>query len=358
MQQPMSNYNLNNKYGLKFKGLNVIIIVLVSLFFLRNSMFAQDIHFSQLLSTPVLTNPANTGITNDQLRFATDYRNQWTSIGYPYNTFYTSLDKQITVRNQLFGIGIAFIHDRASVNSLSAEKTLLSLSYARFYKNHEFIIGIQPALVYKYFSNNGLTFGSQFDPAVERYNQNLPNYENHLNDYMNYFDLNIGILWRANIKSFLPVAGFSMSHIGRPLESFMDDSSGFRLPLKYTFHGQVTIPVNNKYDITPCYLFSYTPGAREFIAGGIGGYSPGNFFIPVKKIYVINLYRINPARNIDAIIIGGGFKFAQIDCGISYDFNVSSLSKVTNFRGAFEVSLIYTGGTGKKNAAVEPCLIY
>jgi type IX secretion system PorP/SprF family membrane protein len=349
-----------------FKGLNVIIIVLVSLFFLRISIHAQDIHFSQILSTPVFTNPASTGMSNDQLRFATDYRNQWASLGIPFNTFYTSLDKQLSIKNQLFGIGIAFIHDQASGYSLSAEKTLLSFSYSIYHNNHQFAIGIQPGLVYKYFSKNGLTFGSQFDPQYDPqtnpygqvFNPNYPSNENHLNDYMNYFDLNIGVLWRANIKGVLPLAGFSISHIIRPMETFMNDSSGYRLPLKYTFHGKLTIPIDQKYDITPCYLFNYTSGAREFIAGGIGGYNPGSFFIPVKKIYVTNLYRINPDRNIDAIIIGGGFQFLKFDLGISYDINVSSLSKATNFRGAFEISLIYTGGERKNANLVEPCFIY
>ena len=354
----MSNYNLNDKRVLQFKGLNVIIIVLVSLFFFRNSIIAQDVHFSQLLSTPVLTNPANTGISDEQLRFATDYRNQWASIGIPYNTFYASLDNKLSIRNQLFGIGIAFVHDQSSGYSLSAEKTLLSVSYSMFYKNNQFVIGIQPSLVYKYFSNSGLTFGSQYDPYGRVFNQNLPSYENHLNDYMHYLDLNVGILWRANIKSLIPIAGFSISHFTRPMESFMNDSSGNHLHREFTFHGQLTIPVNQKYDVTPCFLFSYIPGARELLAGGIGGYNPGNFFIPVKKIYVINLYRINPARNIDAIIIGGGFKFLKFDLGISYDINVSSLSRATNFRGAFEVSLIYTGGARKTGNVVEPCFIY
>ncbi len=62
----MSHYKSENTELLKFNDLNVIIIVLVSLFFLQNSILAQDVHFSQILSTPVLTNPANTA-DNDQI---------------------------------------------------------------------------------------------------------------------------------------------------------------------------------------------------------------------------------------------------------------------------------------------------
>jgi len=354
----MSIYNLYRIDTLKFKGLNVIIIVIVSLFFLRNSVHAQDIHFSQLLSTPVLTNPANSGMADGQVRIASDYRNQWASIGTPFNTFYTSFDKKLTISNQLFGIGLTVIHDQSSGTRLTAEGVYFSLAYTRFYKNHQFVIGIQPGFVYRNIDANGITFGSQFDLPNERFNSSLPNYENNLIGNMHYFDMNIGILWKANIENLLPVAGFTLSHINRPVESFMGDSSSNILPLKYTVHGQITIPISIKYDLTPCFLFGYTPGARELVVGGIGGYMPVNFLIPVKKIYVLNLYRINPARNIDAIIIGGGVKFSTIDVGISYDINVSSLSNATNFRGAFEISIIYIGGTQKLKSVVEPCFIY
>ena len=354
----MSIYNLNNKDISKFRGLNVIIIVIVSLFFFRNSIYAQDIHFSQILSTPVVTNPANTGIFDGQLRVTSDYRNQWANIGVPFNTFYTAIDKKLIISNQLFGIGGLVIHDQSSSSNLSADKMFLSLSYSRFYKNHQFVIGIQPGMVYKYFSANGITFGSQFDPANSRFDPNLPSQENNLVDNRYYFDVNIGILWRAHIRNALPEAGFSISHINRPIESFTSDNDAYRLPLKYTFHAQINLPINAKYDLTPCFLFSHTPGAREFVIGAIGGYSPDNFFIPVKKLYALNLYRLNPERNIDAIIIGGGVKFSKLDVGISYDINVSSLHQATNFNGAFEISLIYTGAGSRPKSAVEPCNIY
>ena len=116
----MSIYNLNNKVFSKFTGLNVIIIVIVSLFFLRNSIYAQDIHFSQLLSTPVITNPANTGMSGEDMRIAINYRNQWAKVGTPYETFSASLDRKLAMLNQSFGIGGVILHDQSSSFNLSA----------------------------------------------------------------------------------------------------------------------------------------------------------------------------------------------------------------------------------------------
>jgi hypothetical protein len=105
-------------------------------------------------------------------------------------------------------------------------------------------------------------------------------------------------------------------------------------------------------------MFGYTKGAREYLEGGIEGYYPENLFIPVKKIYIINMFRVNPFLNVDALIIGAGIRFFKFDIGITHDINVSSLHYATNFNGAFEISLIYTGGGNKPKNIVEPCFIY
>ena len=47
---------------------------------------AQDIHLSQFSNTPLLRNPALAGIFTGDTRFQAVYRNQWQSIGYPYQT--------------------------------------------------------------------------------------------------------------------------------------------------------------------------------------------------------------------------------------------------------------------------------
>jgi hypothetical protein len=104
-------------------------------------------------------------------------------------------------------------------------------------------------------------------------------------------------------------------------------------------------------------LYSYTPGTNEFMAGTIGGYSINSFNIPVKKIYALTMIRLNPMRDVDAVIFGGGAKFLKFNLGISYDFNISPLRTVTNFNGGFEISLIYTGSRRAQENPNIPCYI-
>jgi type IX secretion system PorP/SprF family membrane protein len=346
-----------NNVKLKITGLNVIIFVIAFSIFFKNNIVAQDVHFSQFLTTPIYLNPANTGTADEDTRFANNYRNQWSNIDVPFNTLYCSLDKKLSLFNQLFGIGGFIIHDQSSSYYLSTDKFVLSFSYSLFYKNNQFVIGIQPGLVNMYY-NKGITFGSQFDPSSGSFNGNLPSGENNLNNKIYYFDLNTGFLWKTHIRTVIPVVGFSIGNLNRPVESFSTGSLGTRLPFKYIFHGQATIPINTKYDIVPCSMFGYTQGAREFLGGAVEGYYPQNFFMPVKKIYIINMFRVNPFLNVDALIIGAGMRFLKLDIAITHDINVSWLHNATNYNGAFEISLIYAGDANKAKNIVEPCYIY
>jgi type IX secretion system PorP/SprF family membrane protein len=342
---------------LKFTGLNVIIFALVSQFILSNSIHAQDIHFSQFYTTTVLNNPANAGISDNDIRIATNYRNQWANISQPFNTYYFSVDKRQYISNQQFGFGISAVNDQSSGGLLQANKFYFSISYTKFINNNQFVFGIQPGLVFKSLGSQSMTYGTQFNPITNKFDSSLPSNEKGLNDNSNYFDFNVGILWRSSIKNTMPLVGFSIGHINKPTETFFNLGKQPSLALKYIFNAQIKIPILVSYDITPCILTSYIPGTREMVAGAIGGYNIEKFIIPVKRIYATNLYRINPLRNIDAVIVGGGVCFANFDIGITYDLTVSSLHKANQFRGAFEISLQYNGALRQKQIT-EPCHIY
>jgi type IX secretion system PorP/SprF family membrane protein len=352
----MTNSYKRNGYPAKITRM-IVLLTYIGSMITTVQMKAQDIHFSQFYATPLLTNPAYTGMTGENLRFANDFRNQWGKIGVPFRTFYTSLDKKITISNQSYGIGGAIIHDQSSAYDLAADEFLVSLSYSKIINNNQFVIGLQPGFAYKSYNLNGVTFGSQFDGSNQIFNSNLPSSENNLAGSLQYFDMNIGLFWRTLVHNIMPSVGFSVSHFLNPVVSFSTSEKSVRLPMKISFQSQVNIPVTNRIDITPSILYSSVPGVNELLLGGVEGYSLNDFFMKIKKIYAITLVRVNPFTNFDALILGGGVKFSKFDLGISYDINVSPLSKASYFNGAFEISLIYIGDRVRKNAT-EPCYIY
>jgi type IX secretion system PorP/SprF family membrane protein len=318
---------------------------------------AQDIHFTQFNATPLLTNPANTGMSGEDFRFASIYRNQWSKIGAPFETFSSSLDKKVVISNQFFAIGGAIIHDQSSSFNLTSNEFLFSVSYSKMINNHQFTFGLQPGFVSKSYNTNGITFGSQFDQSGSMFNSSLQSNEIGLNDQLSYFDLNAGVFWRTMFGSVMPSAGISVNHINMPVEKFSTASSGSRLPVRLTVNGEATLPLTSRVDLKPCFLYSFIPGAHEFLLGSFGYYAINISGIPVKKLYAVGMFRVNPPRNMDAFILGGGVKFQKLNLGFTYDLNISALSRVTNFNGAFEISLVYTGGRDNRKNISQPCYI-
>ena len=71
----------------------ILIIALLALIVPQAN--AQDIHFSQFYNTPLIVNPAFTGVFGGDQRAMLIYRNQWSSVATPYKTFGGSFDTRM-----------------------------------------------------------------------------------------------------------------------------------------------------------------------------------------------------------------------------------------------------------------------
>ncbi len=340
-----------------FKALNVILFAIASTFFLLPDNCAQDIHFSQLHAVPLSINPSTAGVSESDIRLTNDYRNQWYKVDYPFHTLYLAIDGKAKLFNRPWGLGAMLIHDQSSSLYFTAEKFYATISHSLFYRNHQFVIGMQPGIVLKHYNSGNITFGNQFDSNAENFNPNLPSNENLLNDRINYFDLNLGLIWRARIKNSFTTAGLSFHHVNQPVESFFQDNDSTRLPVKYSVHGDVRLPVGKKFELSPMVLYSNMNGANEFLGGLMTSYYPMEPNLMVKKIYALTSFRINPVKNIDAIILGGGVRAGSLDLCISYDITVSSLRKASNYQGAFEISLMLNINNKEPKGSSEPCIM-
>jgi type IX secretion system PorP/SprF family membrane protein len=340
---------------LKIAGLKIAIIVMVAVIFFVPETRAQDIHFTQIQATPLLINPAATGISDNDFRIVNNFRNQWRTVEEPYNTYSISGDARLFTGRQAWGMGAYMIHDMSMGNRLVRDKFFLSFSVTKFYRNHQFVIGFQPGISSCRFDQSRITFNSQFSNADGTFSTSLPSYENLLSDKLAYFDCNAGFLWRARIKNYRMAAGFSVSHLNRPVESFTQDEEDAHLPLRYNIHGNVSIPLTERIDVVPMILYSQTGSSRECVAGSLGGYAFNNAEMPVKNVYALALLRINPFENMDALMLGVGAQILKFELCISYDFNISILHEATNFYGAFEISLIYRSYHSRTNENIRPC---
>src|SRR6185436_11046831 len=109
------------------KRIKSILFLVFCALCLRPSVFGQDLHFSQFMNSPLVTNPANTGFIPDgDYRLGINYRNQWSSVtAYPYKTMSAFGDMQ-TMQNSdntgWLGLGGVILRDVAGTGSLTSTK--------------------------------------------------------------------------------------------------------------------------------------------------------------------------------------------------------------------------------------------
>ena len=91
--------------------------IILSLFvFVSLVAQAQDYHFSQFYSTPIMLNPASAGFFRGDYRLITNYRRQWGGVTNPYKTMAVSYDMGVwrdKENTKFLAAGINFYSDKA-----------------------------------------------------------------------------------------------------------------------------------------------------------------------------------------------------------------------------------------------------
>lgn len=345
---------VKNMYKKKIQSLTFIAIIILLVSTIKLS--AQDIHFSQYYASPLTLNPANTGDYDGDWRVMNSYRNQWKVISIPYLTNAFAFDKQFYIFSERFSAGFMYLYDQSGSIGFSANKLFLSLAYSKQIAFNNISFGIQGGLVRKAFYTKGITFPSQFTWETGGYDPSLYNNEPDLTDKIVYFDLNLGLKWSKKFNNIKPNAGIAFYHLNFPNESF-GDSYENRLPMRTVVHGGAEIKLNNSYYIEPNIIYMYHKKAFNFIPGLNLGVRPGGGKQKVKSVYTGIYYR-GGFKQADAMIAVFGVKYQQLNIGLSYDINISNLQVITNKRGAFEISVIYTGISTISKKVIIPCDIY
>jgi len=316
-------------------------LVFTCLFVLSQSLTAQDIHFSMFYSSPLTLNPALTGAGYDgTYRAAAIYRNQWMSISTPFNTFAASFDIKLLqdkLKNDIFGVGGLIQTDESGDGKLTSTSAMLSAAFHKgLDKGHKHFIGIGAQFAYTQNSLKWqqLAFPDQFSGTD--FNTAISNGENFAKSTLNYFDMNMGILEQS---TFTPIVsnmiGFSVYHLAEPNESFL--GKVVRLSDRFVVNDGLRIKATKNIYICPNFIFMYQDKAQEINVG-----TSVEYHIPGPKTETV-LSLGGWSRIGDAAIITGGVEYYKVRLMAAYDINYSQLKPATNGRGAFEISIVYTG---------------
>lgn len=328
------------------------IKILISFLFFAIVVQSQDIHFSMYNLSPLSMNPANTGNYNGGWRIMGNYRSQWKEISRAYNTYSIGGDMNFYPYNQNVAAGIYFISDKSGGN-LNVNKIFISGAIHKKIAGFKMSLGLQPGVVIKSLDINSHTFPNQLNWNTGEFDNTLSNNESFTKQRIVYFDLNTGFTISKRFKKIEPELGASFFHLTSPNESFYDRQN--KLPIRQIYVGSLRYFINDKIAVVPNTVANVTTKANDWIYGLNLEYTLSKNSFYENKIFGGFMWRKGVKRISDAAIVNIGFKQNQYTIGFSYDINVSPLKTATDYKGAYEIALIYTGKNTRIHKKQIPC---
>lgn len=311
---------------------------------------AQDVHFSQFYSSPLMLNPANTGNFEGEWRVSNNIRRQWATIS-PFNTIALAYDRQVFVKNQNFGVGLIALEDISNHAAMNHAGVYLSGAYRKIINWHYIHVGLQLGYVNKHLNGDDVSYPDQFDNSTGFFNPDYGTSEPYFRESFSSFDVNFGLSWKKKINIFEPHAGFSLFHLNQPKESFLNQEN--RLPTRLTFYAGSDIQLISNVYFTPDFLYMSHAAATDIILGSKATYVFSDNFL--EKSVFAGGYLRNNINSFDAFIFLVGMNYNHWSVGLSYDINMSELKTATHNQGGFELSVIYRAISTRIKEFTIPC---
>lgn len=328
----MQNMNCKHVYRYMF-----CILLCLSMY---DTIYAQDIHYSQYMASTVQLNPALCGQYNGTYRISGIYRNQWATVPVNYNTAKISFEAKPFKPGKYggLGIGVSGYFDRAGDSRYTTFVPTLVVSYLKQWQRtsaiHSVSIGTYMGSIYKRISYNNLEFDAQYNG--EFFDSRAPSFEANGNQSNWVVDIGIGAMYRfVKNKKWGFQLGYSLAHINTPQYSFLSNQEVL-LNMRHSGHLAVDVSLNNKTRFQLHSLYQRQDVKQEWVVGGTFYHQLAS----ARKNNIVFFY--GPMyRYRDAAILLAGIEYNQVQVGFSYDINVSNFRRATVTYGATELSVIY-----------------
>ncbi|HVV56451.1 MAG TPA: PorP/SprF family type IX secretion system membrane protein [Mucilaginibacter sp.] len=295
-----------------------------------------DPHFSQYYSYPLWLNPALTGVFDGDARIGVNYKDQWANINNGYRTGGVSADFR---SGDKVGLGFNIINQAAGDAGFNYFAAYGSFGYGIAVSpdgTKRLHFGLQAGLINRSFDPNKLQFGDQYNPYTG-FDPGSPSFETFTATSAIVFDSSVGLYYYDGNpdKNANLFGGVSIAHLTQSKDAFAEEGINSRIPIRYTIHGGVRLKVSDYFEITPNAIF-IKQQANEIKALGL--YNELKTDDDKSLIFGI-LYRID-----DAVAASVGYHLNNVNIGLSYDINSSSLNAATKGQGGPELSFSYIFG--------------
>ena len=307
----------------------------------RQSLFAQDINFSQFYDLPILRNPALAGIFDGDVRLTSGFRNQWQSVTVPYKTIALGAEfkKMVSANTGDFvTFGFQLTNDIAGDSKLSRTQVFPVMNYHKSLsadKSTYLSAAFMGGPVMQHFDPTQLKFDDQYLGGT--FSASNPTSQTLSNNNLTYWDPAVGLSLSGqsgeNVNYYVAAGLF---HFTKPRVSFQAQND-FRLNPKYVLNFGLTSTTSD-YDRVVVYADLFKQGGA---AQGQGGVMMIHDLVQTdddKKVSISGglFYRWN-----DAVIPVVKLDYYKISIGATYDINVSKLVAASHYRGGLEMTLSY-----------------
>jgi len=333
------------------KALTVIVFNLCIL-----SVKSQDLYFSQFTMTPLELDPSQAGKFRGDQRGIINYRDQWSSItSHPFRTYGLSFDMPFSKGGQkthFFGGGITAWSDRAGEIALKTSVVNINIAYHLKVNQSSYLsAGLKAGIRQNSIDPTNLRFDNQFDGTG--HNDALPSHEIFGETAYLKPDFSAGVSYSFGTNTTSQVmsnngysgkkvnVGFAAHHVSSPDYSYIEGIND-RLYLKYVFYAITSFGIGGtNLAIQPSGYVLLQEGATNMVVGSYFRYSlrEESKYTGVFKGAALSIgthYHFGDAF-IPALLIETG----SLAFGVSYDINLSGLTKATNGNGGFEFSIKY-----------------
>lgn len=331
---------------MKYKIIHILIFL-----FIIQEVSSQDAQFSQFYAAPIYLNPAFAG-SNSCSRIATNYRRQWTGIPGKFSTFSLSFDHPFLRNNS--AVGLLLSNDQAGTGKLRSTSGSLIYAYLlNISRKWTVSAGLQATLTSRSVNFYDLTFVDQLITGAAT-TVDIPTQQ-----HVRYFDMSSGMV--VFTKEFW--AGFSAHHLARPNQALTSEYS--RLPVLYSFHSGIKIPVGKKEGEKNSTATYVTPALNlkvqdNFHQMDLGFYYQYEVFITgmwYRGMPFLSSYN-SSYLNQDGLVFMVGLEMNRLHIGYSYDVTISKLAPANG--GSHEISLSYhfcdpNAKKKRKISRVVPC---
>ncbi len=353
---------------MKTETKKIVIGIILLLNFITMNGYAQDIHFSQFWMTPLLQNPSLAGKFGGDYRGTLNYRNQWSSVTQnPFVTMGGVFDMPVYQKGKqsFWGGGIGFYKDKAGASLFNTTQGDLSLAYHLSVDNNSILSGgMNIGFLQRGLNLSDLRFDNQFDGSG--HNPAYSSGENIGIENITRVKVSAGMSYSWVNDAHLKVinnngtagkkisTGIAVHQVNSPAYVFTGSNKD-KYAMRYVAHFSSSFGIDNTpLAIQPMGYFAYQNMANELLAGCMIRQSlrEQSHFTGILNGAAFSLGAFY--RSGDAFIVATLFEFGSMVIGVSYDVNTSSLSKASNGRGGYEISLRYISPnpfTGKKSQA-------